>query len=87
MAEFQLTFPQFFQPDFTTPPPWTLKPPQCNTTLTQFSKTEINHDFIKSKFQVILDSLPNQDNFYTDASKTAEGTTAAVVTSRSVLKL
>lgn len=84
--QLQITFPQIFPSYLQTLPPWTIKPPDCNTNLTHFKKNDTNPSLIVSHFKEILNKYPKHIQIYTDASRTEDGTGAAIVSPNSIRK-
>ena len=84
--KFQIAFPKFFQHDHLMPPPWTITKAHCLTDLTKYSKHETSPNLIKKELFSLLNKLPKGERIYTDASRTNEGTGAAVVTANCTYK-
>jgi len=71
----------------STVPPWLLKRPSVNLSLSSFAKAENIPEVFKSKFLEICDDLQGFCQIYTDGSKTNNGTAAAVVSGDMVKSL
>jgi len=68
-----------FTSSISTVPPWLLKPPSIDLSLSSFAKAETIPEVFKSKFLEIRDDLQGFCQIYTDGSKTNNGTAAAAV--------
>jgi ribonuclease HI len=53
-------------------PPWKIKSPEIDLTLTQFKKSNHNDLFLRMEFLNLLDRYPNSYIFYTDGSKSED---------------
>ncbi|XP_074041346.1 uncharacterized protein [Leptinotarsa decemlineata] len=76
----QFQFPDTYPSETITPPPWTVKLPDCNKSLIRFNKTETNQTIIKKNFHQIMSHFQEYNHIYTDASNTENGTAAAFTT-------
>ena len=68
-----------FTSSISTVPPWLLKRPLVDLSLSSFAKAETIPAVFKSKFLEICDRLQVFGQTYTDGSKTNNGTAAAAV--------
>ena len=68
-----------FTSSISTFPPWLLKPPSVDLSLSSFAKAETIPEVFKSKFLEICDRLQGFWQIYTDGSKTNNGTAAAAM--------
>jgi len=68
-----------FTSSISTVPPWLLKPPSVDLSLSIFAEAETIPEVFKSKFLEICDRLQGFSQIYTDGSKTNNGTAAAAV--------
>jgi len=75
-----------FTSSISTVPPWLLKRPFVDLSLSSFAKAETIPEVFKSKFLEICDHLQGFCQIYTDGSKTNNGTAAAAAVSGDVVK-
>jgi len=68
-----------FTSSISTVPPWLLKTPSVDLSLSNFTKAETIPEVFKCKFLEICDGLQGFCQIYTDGSKTNNGTAAAAV--------
>lgn len=61
------------------PPMWRIPPPETNTHLLTFPKSDFNPHIIKSQFNILLLKYHSHKLVFTDASKTETGTAAAFI--------
>ncbi|KAG5899155.1 hypothetical protein JTB14_028992 [Gonioctena quinquepunctata] len=75
-----LSLPKTFPTKFNPPFPWTIKLPNCDTSLPHFDKLNTNSQAIKNELNRIISEYSSYTEIYADASKTNEGVGAAIVT-------
>ncbi|KAG5877529.1 hypothetical protein JTB14_019232 [Gonioctena quinquepunctata] len=64
-----LSLPKTFSTKFNPPFPWTIKLPNCDTSLTHFDKLSTNSQAIKNELNRIISNYFSYTEIYTDASK------------------
>ncbi|KAG5877027.1 hypothetical protein JTB14_011945 [Gonioctena quinquepunctata] len=83
-----ISFPDIYPDNADHPPPWPVKVPSCNRSLTIYDKSNTNPNVIKNALNNIL--TPNHiasEKIFTYASKSRSGMRSSIVTYKTIQTL